>query len=140
MRKALQILLGLFGAMAIFIAGLHIVLGPSSIPGSVPVNATMDSEDRFYAVLFLAFGATLLWCIKEVEQKARVVYFLMATFLAGGVARLISMLVVGPPNGFFIAMTTLELVLPFVYAWLQYQVSAAQQRAPAEAMASPPRG
>jgi len=125
-RRTLQILLGLFGAIAIFIALAHIVLGPASIPGSVPVNATMDSEDRFYAVLFMAFGIALLWCVKDVERKARVVYFLMATFLAGGVARLISITAVGPPNDFFLAMTALELVLPFVYAWLQYRVSATQ--------------
>jgi hypothetical protein len=126
MRRTLQILLGLFGATAIFIALLHIALGPASIPGSVPVNATMDSEDRFYAVLFMAFGIALIWCVKDVERKARVVYLLMATFLAGGVARLISIAVVGLPNDFFVAMTALELVLPFIYAWLQYRVSAAQ--------------
>ena len=126
MRRTLQILLGLFGATAIFIALLHIALGPASIPGSVPVNATMDSEDRFYAVLFMAFGIALIWCVKDVERKARVVYLLMATFLAGGVARLISIAAVGLPNDFFVAMTALELVLPFIYAWLQYRVSAAQ--------------
>ena len=124
MRKALKVLLALFGITAIFIAMLHIVFGPSSIPGAVPVNAAMDSEDRFYAVLFMAFGVALLWCIREVERKARLVYCLMATFLAGGIARLISIAAVGPPNRFFIAMTALELLLPFVYVWLQYRVSA----------------
>jgi hypothetical protein len=49
MRRALQVLLALFGATDIFIATLHVVLGPKCIPGSIPVNATMDSEDRFYA-------------------------------------------------------------------------------------------
>jgi hypothetical protein len=126
-RKTLQVLLGVFGAIAIFIALLHIVLGPSSIPGAVPVNATMDSEDRFYATLFLAFGVALLWCIENVERKARVVYFLMLTFLAGGLARLMSVAAVGWPNNFFIAMTVLELLLPFVYGYLQYRVSADQE-------------
>jgi hypothetical protein len=125
-RKTLQVLLGVFGAIAIIIALLHIVLGPSSIPGAVPVNATMDSEDRFYATLFLAFGVALLWCIENVERKARVVYFLMLTFLAGGLARLMSVAAVGWPNAFFIAMTVLELLLPFVYGYLQYRVSAAE--------------
>jgi hypothetical protein len=127
MRKALQILLGLFGTTAILISLLHLALGPASILGSVPVNATMDSEDRFYATLFLAFGVTLIWCVKDVEHKAKVVYFLMLTFLAGGVARLISIAAVGLPNQFFIAMTALELLLPFVFAFLQYRVSAAAQ-------------
>ncbi len=69
MRKALQIFFGLFGATAISIAALHIVLGPTAIPGSVPVNSTMDSEDRFYATLFAAYGVALLWCTREVERK-----------------------------------------------------------------------
>lgn len=122
-RKIHQVLLALFGITAIFIAMLHIVLGPAAIPGSVPVNATMDSEDRFYAVLFLAFGAVLLWCIKDVERKSRVVYLLMGTFFLGGIARLISMAAVGLPNQFFVAMTVLELTLPFLYVYLQHRVS-----------------
>jgi uncharacterized protein DUF4345 len=125
-RKTLQVLLGVFGVIAIAIALLHVVLGPSSIPGAVPVNATMDSEDRFYATLFLAFGVALLWCIEDVERKSRVVYFLMLTFLAGGLARLISIAAVGRPNSFFIVMTVLELLLPFVYGYLQYRVSASK--------------
>jgi hypothetical protein len=123
MRKTLQVLLALFGATAIFISLLHIVLGPASIPGSVPVNATMDSEDRFYATLFLAFGVVLLWCCKDVERKANVVHFLMLTFFVGGLARIVSILAVGLPNDFFIAMTVLELVLPGVYAYLMYRVA-----------------
>lgn len=126
MRKTLQVLLALFGATAIFISLLHIVLGPASIPGSVPVNSTMDSEDRFYATLFLAFGVVLLWCVKDVENKAKVVYFLMLTFFAGGLARIVSMIAVGLPNNFFIAMTVLELVLPAVYAFLMFRVVAQQ--------------
>ncbi|MGB5325125.1 MAG: DUF4345 domain-containing protein [Pseudomonadales bacterium] len=123
MRKALQLLLGLFGITVIFIALLHIIFGPAVIPGSMPVNATMDSEDRFFATLFLAFGIVLLWCIKDVERKANVVYFLMLTFFAGGIARLISIAAVGLPDDFFIAMTILELLMPFVYVYLQYRVS-----------------
>lgn len=57
MRRALQVFLALFGSVAIAIALLHIVFGPSAIPGSVPVNATMDSEDRFYATFFVAMLA-----------------------------------------------------------------------------------
>jgi hypothetical protein len=126
MRKALQVLLGLFGATAIFISLLHLALGPATIPGSIPVNATMDSEDRFYATLFLAYGAVLLWCVKDVERKAKVVYFLMLTFFIGGLARIVSMLAAGLPGSFFIAMTVLELVLPVIYSYLMFRVSAAQ--------------
>jgi len=138
MKKALQIFLGLFGITAIFIASLHIVLGPLAIPGSIPVNATMDSEDRFYATLFVAYGAALLWCIKGIERKSMVVYFLALTFFVGGLARLVSMAAVGLPNTFFITMTALELLIPFFMAVMQSRIAKAadaQQGVPADAAA-----
>jgi len=129
-RKVLQVLLAMFGVVAIFIAALHIVFGPASIPGAIPVNATMDSEERFYATLFLAFGVALLWCVKDIERKARVVYFLMLTFFVGGLARIVSLLIVGPPNAFFISMTAVELLLPLILGWMQFRIA----RVPSQAL------
>lgn len=123
MKKSLQVFLGLFGITAILIASLHIVLGPSAIPGSIPVNPTMDSEDRFYATLFAAYGVALLWCIKDTEYKSKVVYFLALTFFIGGLARLVSIAAVGLPNTFFIAMTVLELLIPFFMVFAQSRIS-----------------
>lgn len=139
MRKALQVFLGLFGVTAIFIASLHVAFCPSAIPGSVPVNPTIDSEDRFYAMLFAAYGVVLLWCIKDIERKSMVVYFLAVTFFVGGLARLVSMAVVGLPNAFFIAMTALELIIPFLMAFMQWRISksaSSRSTVPAEQMAS----
>lgn len=122
MRRALQVFLGLFGATAIFICLLHLALGSASIPGSVAVNATMDSEDRFYATLFGAYGVAILACVRDIEQKTRPLYFLLLTFFAGGVARLVSMAAVGLPSPFFVTMTALELALPPVLALAQRRV------------------
>jgi len=122
-RRGLRVFLGLFGAAAILIASLHIVLGPSAIPGAIPVNSTMDSEDRFYATLFAAYGVALLWCIGDIERKSKYVYFLAATFLAGGLARVVSILAVGPPNAFFLAMTALELLIPPFMMFMQASIS-----------------
>lgn len=123
MKKSLQVFLGAFGVTAILIATLHIVLGPSAIPGSIPVNPAMDSEDRFYATLFAAYGVALLWCVKDVERKSTVVYFLALTFFVGGLARLVSMAAVGLPNAFFIAMAALELLIPFFMVFMQSRIS-----------------
>jgi hypothetical protein len=70
-RKFLQIYLGIFGITAILIATLHIVFGPAAIPGAIPVNATMDSEDRFYATLFAAYGVACSGALKRSSAKAR---------------------------------------------------------------------
>ena len=122
-RRGLQIFFVLFGGIDIAIAFLHITLGSSAIPGSTPVNSTMDSEDRFYATLFAAYGLALIWCVKEIERKSAIVYFLLATFFAGGLARLLSVAALGPPNGFFVAMTVLELLIPVVAALVQFRIS-----------------
>jgi hypothetical protein len=112
MRRALQIILIVGGIATTLIALAHIAIGPAVIPGSVPVNPTMDSEDRFYATIFLGFGLALLWCAASVDHRSKFIRFLIALFFLGGCARVISILLVGPPNLFFQAMTALELLLP----------------------------
>jgi hypothetical protein len=42
----------------------------------------------------------------------------------GGLARLVSMAAVGPPNAFFLAMTGLELTVPALMILVQRRVSA----------------
>jgi hypothetical protein len=47
------------------------------------------------------------------------------TFFVGGLARLVSMAAAGLPNTFFIAMTVLELLIPFLIGFLQWRVAKA---------------
>lgn len=85
----------------------------------------MDSEDRFYATLFAAYGAVLIWCVRDIERKTKVVYFLALTFFVGGLARIVSIFAVGPPNDFFVAMTVLELIIPIYMAFAQSRIARA---------------
>jgi hypothetical protein len=62
--------------------------------------------------------------VRDVERKSRLVYFLALTFLVGGLARVVALVAVGPPNGFFVAMTGIEVLLPFVIMGMQRRVSA----------------
>jgi amino acid permease len=118
--QALRWFVLVFGLVCIGIALVHISLGPVSIPGSVPVNATMDSEDRFYATLFLGFGAALVWCSRDLAGRGREFLALQAVFFLGGVARLISWTQVGPPLPLFVVLGAIELVLPaLLWAWLR---------------------
>lgn len=111
-QSVLRWFLILFGAVCTGIALVHIVLGPASIPGSVPVNAVMDSEDRFYATLFLGFGLAHVWAARDLAQHAGIVLAMQAVFFAGGIARIISAIAVGSPGPLFVFLGSLELVIP----------------------------
>ncbi len=127
MKKGLQVFLFVFGVIDIGISILHLVRGPAAIPGSIPVNPTMDSEDRFYATMFLAFGVALVWCAWDVERKRQVVDFLAGVFFMGGIARLFSWAAVGRPDSFFVAMTGLELVIPVAMVVAVRRISSRAQ-------------
>jgi hypothetical protein len=124
LRRAFQGFLVAFGVISIGIALAHLAVGPDAIIGGSPVNATSDGEDRFYAGIFAAFGAALLWCARDVERKQAYVNALAGAFLVGGIGRLISLVVVGAPHPFFVAMLGLELVLPVLMVLVGRRVAA----------------
>lgn len=118
MQRALSVFVTILGGVCGLIALVHVALGPSSIPGGVPVNATMDSEDRFYATLFLGFGAALIWCARDLAGRRRTLDALLAVFFVGGVARIVSAATVGWPSPLFIFLGSLELMLPpLLWLW-----------------------
>lgn len=116
-QRLLRWFLTAFGLVCVGIALTHIVFGPSSIPGSIPVNATMDSEDRFYAALFLGFGIAHIWAARDLARRAGTVLALQAVFFVGGLARIVSLLAVGPPVPLFLFLGALELVIPPLVWW-----------------------
>lgn len=118
MVATLRWFVAVFGLVCIGIALAHIVFGPTAIPGSIPVNPTMDSEDRFYATLFLGFGAALIWAAQDLAARRGVFLALLGVFFLGGIARIVSWLAVGPPVPLFVFLGALELMMPpAMWAW-----------------------
>ena len=78
----------------------------------------MDSEDRFYAALFLGFGAALVWVSRDLGRRGMVFFALLGVFFLGGIARIISCFAVGPPIPMFVFLGSLELILPpLLWGW-----------------------
>jgi hypothetical protein len=120
MQAFLKFFVAFFGAVCVVIGLAHIILGPAAIPGAIVVNATLDSEDRFYATLFVGFGAALVWRSRNLHERSRPFFWLLVVFFAGGVARLVSMAQAGLPHPLFQVLTVVELVLPIVL-WLLHR-------------------
>lgn len=123
METLLRSLLFILGVSSIGISLGHIVLGTDAIPGSIPVNATLDNQDRFFAALFLSYGVAVLWCLRDLRSRLPEIRALVAILFLGGLARLVSIAIVGLPHPFYVAMTIVELVLPLAVVWLTARVA-----------------
>jgi hypothetical protein len=117
MRRVMRGWLSLFGTVCVLIALAHLFFGSPSIIGGGQVNATIDSDMRFYAVLFAGFGVGLVWAAQDLDRRTPTVNVLGVLFFVGGLARLLAWLQTGAPNWFYIVMVPVELIIP-VANWL----------------------
>ncbi|HEX6117488.1 MAG TPA: DUF4345 domain-containing protein [Solirubrobacterales bacterium] len=123
-RRLLQALLAVLGATAA-VAGLFAVLsGPDGQLDGAAVGASIDSEYRFYAALWLGFGAVALALVPRVERETLAVRALAAVLFAAGVARVLAWIDTGRPHGVFLALLALELAIPPVLVVWQARIRA----------------
>jgi hypothetical protein len=123
MKRATEIWLIAFGLVCAAIGLEHLLFGTSTIIGGGSVNATIDSDMRFYALLFAAYGLTFVWCAADITTRARIANGLGAIFFAGGLARLLAWALTGQPNWFYVAMIPVELIIPLLNYALIRQIS-----------------
>ena len=128
MFAALRVCLQVLGVSALAIAASILILGAEKTAGMVewgfatlfrwsgPSSGawppTMDSELRFYAALWGAYGVVVLAAARDLSARLGYVPWLAAVFFAGGLGRLASYLGVGPPHPFFTLLMIIELLLP----------------------------
>jgi hypothetical protein len=135
-RLALRLLMAVLGvsaiaiALSIFLAGAQTTAaGGERVfdlltgwrgPASPPWPATMDSELRFYAPFWGAYGVLLLLCARDFAARAGWTPWLAGVFFAGGLGRAISWAAAGPPHPFFSLLMAIELAAPpaMIALWL----------------------
>ena len=136
MLLALRICLVVLGASAVAIALSILTLGAETTaamaegafsvafgwrgPPSQHWPATMDSELRFYAALWGAYGVVVLRGAFGLPRTLPQAPWFAAVFFAGGIGRVLSRLSVGAPHPFFTLLMIIELVLPvlIILLWL----------------------
>lgn len=128
MLSVLRVLLTILGVAAIAICLSIVTVGPGDtaqmselmfdaltgrdgpLTGRWP--ATMDSELRFYAPFWGAYGVVLIAVARDLVRLGRWVPWLALLFFAGGLGRAISWATNGAPHPFFLFLMILELLLP----------------------------
>jgi hypothetical protein len=123
--SALMIALSIFllGAGATAAAGEQVFEAATGWRGaaSPPWPPTMDSELRFYAALWGAYGVLMLMAARDLDARSGWVPWLAGVFFAGGVGRALSWGMIGAPHPFFLALMAIELILPpiLMLLWLR---------------------
>jgi hypothetical protein len=98
---------------------LAVTGGPAGMLDGQATTSTVDSEVRFLAVYWLAYGVLLLWVVPQVERRTGVVRAALAVMFASGCARALSFLRDGTPHPVMVAAMAVELVLPPVLWYWQ---------------------
>ena len=105
---------------------LHLVLGPNAeillganIPAAVLSDPVLDSQNRFYGVVFGLYGALFYLCSLDINKYLVVLRCVLLFFFAGGLARVVSIYAVGLPSTLVVVLLASELILPvFLLFWL----------------------
>ncbi|CAN5157281.1 hypothetical protein BH11ACT3_BH11ACT3_00130 [soil metagenome] len=118
MKRLLIVVLAVLAFVPVATGLLAIIGGPTVAPGGGPTTASIDSEYRFVNVFWLAAGVILVWSLFRAAERALITRVALIIAASGGIARLISIAVVGLPHPVFIATIGLELVVvPLVIWW-----------------------
>jgi hypothetical protein len=100
-------------------AGLATVLaGAKSLPGQGLANPTVESELRFYAAFYVAYGLAAVNVAPRADRDTKAVRALAGALFLAGLARAGGWLAAGKPRGLQLALLAIELAgPPSLVAW-----------------------
>ncbi len=92
---------------------------------SLPKDATLDSQLRFYNGVWLGLGLAAFWLLPRIERETTLFRALWLMIFLGGVGRLLSLVLTGMPFPPFIGFTILEICGAPLFVWWQSRVASA---------------
>ena len=106
------------GAVAT-VAGLHsVAAGARSIAGQNMANASVESELRFYAAFYVAYGLAALRVAPRADRDGAAVRALAGALFLAGLARGSGWLAAGKPHPLQRGLLVIELAAPSaIVAW-----------------------
>lgn len=119
-KRLLQIVVAIACLVPLSVGGQSILHGPGFL-GHAPVIPTdLDSHFRYISGIFFGVGIAFATCIPDIENKGPRFRLLGALVVCGGVARIVSLLAVGPPSkghifGFAMELGTVPLLMLWQY-------------------------
>ena len=122
-KRALQIVVAVLAATPVLVVMEGVLSGPEFLHVIRPWPVDLDSHFRFLSGFFLAIGIAWYSCIPGIETKTERFQLLAACTFTGGLARLVSLVLVGAPSAGHIAGLCVELLAVPALAWWQGRVA-----------------
>lgn len=117
-KRLLQAVVALACLVPLSAGSMGVLFGPGSLRGMDAAPADLDSHFRYLSGIFLGVGLAFVSCVPGIEDKGPRFRLLGALVVAGGLARLGSLLSVGMPSQGHIFGLVMELgVVPLLLAW-----------------------
>ena len=117
-RQLLRALLTIVGMVAAATGIFAVLTGANGMPGEIQASASVESELRFFAVFWIAYGVVALRTAPRVELETTTVRALALAMFVAGLARAVAWIAVGRPHSLFVALMIVELIgPPLVVVW-----------------------
>lgn len=117
-KRLLQAIVALACLVPLTAGGSGVLFGPRWLGGVTEVARDLDSHFRYISGIFLGVGIAFATCIPALETKGPRFRLLGALVVAGGLARLFSLISVGAPSSGHLFGLAMELgVVPLLVAW-----------------------
>lgn len=120
-RRLLQITIALGSLVPIIAGAAGILSGPAMVDAGGNVSA--DSHFRYLSGLLFGIGVAFITTIPGIERQTGRFRMLAGIVVAGGIGRLISLLLCGAPDAAMLAALAMELVVTPVLALWQARVA-----------------
>lgn len=124
-KRNLQIATGILAAVPV-ITGMLGFMGlsdPLYSALNLPHDATLDSNLRFYAGVWIGVGLAAFWLLPRIESETTLFRALWLMIFIGGLGRLLSLILSGVPFLPFVGFTVLEIVGAPFFVWWQSKIA-----------------
>ena len=117
--RAIFVLIGLTATLT----GIFVVLtGSSGQVDGAQAAPSVESELRFFAAFWIAYGAAALYVAPRAVREIHAVRALALFLFLGGIARAVAWIADGRPHPLFVILLALELLLPPLILLLQRSI------------------
>jgi hypothetical protein len=116
-RRLLQVLVALAALVPLSVASISIFRGAAWLDHR-GVTTDLDSHFRYLSGIFLVLGLGFASCVPRIEAMGPRFRLLGTMVVAGGLARALSLVLVGAPSAGHLAGLAMELgVVPLLMLW-----------------------